>query len=253
MSQRSINSKGQLGKSHLEIDTSLGHWILQLLGVVAFGVISVLLTVEIYLGAIGFGLVWLLPVLAVLAYLAADLLSGFVHFLADNFGSRETPIIGPYFIGPFRDHHTDPKGILRHGFIETNGNNSLVSVPFMLVVLLAAPVATSVWGYLFGAFFLFTCLAVFLTNQFHKWAHVEVPEAPPKAVAWLQRRGVVLSKEHHDVHHESPYDTYYCITVGVWNPLLDRTNFFERAERLIRRVVPGTDDRLRSETEKLGG
>ena len=33
-----------------------------------------------------------------------------------------------------------------------------------------------------------------------------------------------------DIYHASPYDTYYCITVGVWNPLLDRTRFFERVE-----------------------
>ncbi|MBA3793157.1 MAG: hypothetical protein H0X19_03350, partial [Rubrobacter sp.] len=40
-----------------------------------------------------------------------------------------------------------------------------------------------------------------------------------------------------------------CITVGVWNPLLDRLRFFERAERLIRRTVPGTDPLLRSERD----
>ena len=73
---------------------------------------------------------------------------------------------------------------------------------------------------------------------------------PSSAVpAWLQRRGIILSAEHHDIHHESPYDTYYCITAGFWNPLLDRTRFFERTERLIRRVVPGTDPQLRAERE----
>jgi len=91
------------------------------------------------------------------------------------------------------------------------------------------------------------CLAAFLTNQFHKWAHAD---DPPGWVAWLQRGGVVLSREHHDYHHSAPYDdTYYCITVGFWNPLLDRTRSFERAERLIRRVVPGTDPRLRREQD----
>ena len=90
------------------------------------------------------------------------------------------------------------------------------------------------------------CLAVFLINQFHKWAHME---SPPVWVRRLQLWGLVLPKEHHDVHHESPYDTYYCITVGVWNPLLDRTRFFERAERLIRHAIPGTDPLLRSERD----
>jgi sterol desaturase/sphingolipid hydroxylase (fatty acid hydroxylase superfamily) len=90
------------------------------------------------------------------------------------------------------------------------------------------------------------CLAVFLTNQFHKWAHME---APPSLALWLQRRGLILSKDHHYIHHASPYDTYYCITVGVWNPVLDQMRFFERTERLLRRVIPGADSRLRVERE----
>src|SRR5688500_6002999 len=71
-------------------------------------------------------------------------------------------------------------------------------------------------------------------------------DTPPAFIGWLQAWGVILSREH----HESPYDTYYCITTGFWNPLLDSTRFFERVERLIRRSVPGTDPRLRSEREK---
>jgi len=39
-------------------------------------------------------------------------------------------------------------------------------------------------------------------------------EDPRSLAAWLQRRGLILSKKHHDIHHASPYDTYYCITAG---------------------------------------
>lgn len=227
-------------------ETSKGHYILEAAGISAFFAIALLVGMDIYNEMTNFGYLWLLPVLAIGAYLGADLLSGFVHFLADNFGSSETPIIGSGFIDAFREHHVDPKGITTHDFIDTNGNNSLVSLPFMLAVWFVVPIETTTWGYLFAAFSLMLCLAVFLTNQFHKWAHMEDPPAVP---AWLQRRSIILSKEHHDIHHASPYDTYYCITVGFWNPLLDRTRFFERAERLIRRVVPGTDPRLRVERE----
>lgn len=226
--------------------SSRAHWLLELAGIGAFAVLAALIGGEIYLGAAAFGYAWLLPAVAVLAYLAADLASGFVHFFADNFGSEEIPILGPNFIEPFRDHHVDPKGITRNDFVDNNGNNCLASVPFMLLVYLFVPVAAAAWGYLFGAFFLMVCLAVFLTNQFHEWAHMDTP---PGWVVRLQRWGLVLSKEHHDVHHESPYDTYYCITVGVWNPLLDRLRCFERAEHLIRRTIPGTDPLLLSERD----
>lgn len=227
-------------------ETGKGHYALEVAGIVAFFALALVLGVEIYEGTIAFGYLWLLPVLAVGAYLAADFVSGFVHFLADNFGSSETPLIGTNFIDAFREHHVDPKGITTHDFVDTNGNNSLVSIPLMLVVWLFVPVATTTAGYLFGAFFLFLCLGIFLTNQFHKWAHMQ---EPPAAAAWLQERGLILPGEHHNVHHASPYDTYYCITVGVWNPLLDRTRFFERTERLLRRVIPGADPRLRVERE----
>ena len=227
-------------------ETSRGHYLLEVFGILGFVLLILLIGVEVYGGMINFGDLWLVPALAVLAYLAADFVSGFVHFLADNFGSYDTPILGPNFIQPFREHHIDPKGIVGNDFVDANGNNSLASLPFMLVVWVVVTLETWYYGYLFGTFFLFMCLAAFLTNQFHKWAHLDTP---PGFVGWLQERGVILSREHHDIHHESPYDTYYCITVGFWNPLLDRIRFFERAERLIRRSVPGTDPELRSERE----
>jgi hypothetical protein len=227
-------------------ETSRGHYLLEIFGILCFALLALLIAVELYGGVLRFGDLWLAPILLVLAYLAADFLSGFVHFLADNFGSYDTPILGPNFIEPFREHHVDPKGIVGHDFVDANGNNSLATLPFMLFVWIVVPLETWYYGYLFGTFFLFLCLAAFLTNQFHKWAHMD---APPAFVGWLQARGVILSQEHHDIHHESPYDTYYCITAGFWNPLLDRIRFYERTERLIRRSVPGTDPMLRSERE----
>jgi len=227
-------------------ETSRGHYLLEVFGILCFALLSLLIAVELYGGVLRFGDLWLLPILLVLAYLAADFLSGFVHFLADNFGSYDTPILGPNFIEPFREHHVDPKGIVGHDFVDANGNNSLATLPFMLFVWIVVPLETWYFGYLFGAFFLFLCLAAFLTNQFHKWAHMD---EPPAFVGWLQARGVILSQKRHDIHHESPYDTYYCITAGFWNPLLDRIRFYERTERLIRRSVPGTDPMLRSERE----
>ena len=227
-------------------ETSRGHYLLEIFGILCFALLALLIAVELYGGVLRFGDLWLAPILLVLAYLAADFLSGFVHFLADNFGSYDTPILGPNFIEPFREHHVDPKGIVANDFVDANGNNSLATLPFMLFVWIVVPLETWYYGYLFGAFSLFLCLAAFLTNQFHKWAHMD---EPPALVGWLQARGVILSQDHHDIHHESPYDTYYCITAGFWNPLLDRIRFYERTERLIRRSVPGTDPMLRSERE----
>jgi len=77
--------------------------MLELVRILAFFVLAFLVGADIYAGMANFGYRWLLPVLAVVAYLAADLLSGFVHFLADTFGSAEMPVIGPNFWNPLLD------------------------------------------------------------------------------------------------------------------------------------------------------
>ena len=133
-------------------ETSRGHYLLEIFGILCFALLALLIAVELYGGALRFGGLWLAPMLVVLAYLAADFLSGFVHFLADNFGSYDTPILGPNFIQPFREHHVDPKRIVGHDFVDANGNNSLASLPFMLAVWVIVPLETTYYGYLFGIF-----------------------------------------------------------------------------------------------------
>ena len=90
---------------------------------------------------------------------------------------------------------------------------------------------------------------IMMTNQFHKWAHLEASELP-KALRLLQRTGLILSPEHHQLHHQAPFATHYCITSGWLNGPLAKLCFFRRLERIVTRVtgaVPRRDD-IRSET-----
>lgn len=172
---------------------------------------------------------WLLAAAAPLAFLAADFLSGFVHFLADNVGTPKTPWLGPTFIQPFREHHANPRAITRHDFVEVNGNNCMVIAPVLMTLTYALPAASGPWVLGINFFALCLFLGIFLTNQIHKWAH---EPSPPKAVALLQRWHLILPPAHHDVHHASPFDTYYCITCGWLNPVLAKYQVFERLTRL---------------------
>ncbi len=178
------------------------------------------------------GLGWIIAGGFLAALLFADFASGFVHWAADNWGAPTWPVLGSAFIRPFREHHTDAEDITRHDFVELNGNNCLVSLPTFWMAF--AFELTPGWRLFQGVFWI--CLAwwVLGTNQFHAWAHSPKLAWP---VRWLQRTRLILSREHHDVHHEFPHNRNYCITTGWMNPLLRGVRFFELLEWGLERVT----------------
>lgn len=185
---------------------------------------------------------WVLAPAAVAAILAADLVSGLVHWTCDRFFAEDTPVIGRMLIHPFREHHADPLAITRHGLFELCGNNALaVLLPVLGMVLAGAPQASapSIAGH---AFMIAFALAVFATNQFHKWAHARHRAS---AVLFLQRSRLILSPDVHDRHHRDDFSNGYCVTTGWLNPLLDRYRVLPRCEAWLRRVTVSAS-RLRS-------
>jgi ubiquitin-conjugating enzyme E2 variant len=183
------------------------------------------------LGAVGASRVTVLPTAAVAAVLAADLVSGLVHWTCDRFFSETTPVIGRMLIHPFREHHRDPRAITRHGLFELCGNNALaVLLPVAGLVAAGAPRPTAQSVAVHG-FVISFATAVFATNQFHKWAHAERCAAP---VRWLQRARLILSPEVHDRHHRGDFSAGYCVTTGWLNPLLDACRVLRRCEAWLR-------------------
>lgn len=183
---------------------------------------------------------WLLLCAVLLGYLAADFVSGFVHWMADTWGSTTMPLLGKAFIRPFREHHVDEKAITRHDFIETNGNNCAISIP-VGVMCVTMPHTSSAWVFL-SAFLGSMIFWVMATNQFHKWSHLD---EPPPVIAFFQRVHLILPPAHHHIHHTAPYNKYYCITVGWLNKPLMMIAFFPTLERLVTwttGLLPRRDD-----------
>ena len=176
--------------------------------------------------------------LAIVAgFFGADLLSGVSHWFFDTWFSPDTPFIGRAFVRTFREHHVDPTAICRHDFVETNGSNMLAGG----IIVLVGHLVESAGEDFAAAVLLVTALLSSATSQIHKWAHAE---RVPRAVAWLQRARLVLSREAHAAHHAAPYDRAYCITSGCLNDTLHRVGFFRGIERLAQTMgaVPRRDE-----------
>ncbi len=207
--------------------------VMDYIGIAVFSVYLVILSIHVVTIAEFLPISFLL-LAGVAGYVLSDFLSGFVHFLGDSFGSETTPILGKAFIEPFRQHHTDPEDITRHGFVQTNGHNCLVSLPTMMILahVVFHYALNSVVAFAFATSY-FLVLGVFLTNQFHKWAHM--PSAP-KLIRFFQRARLILSPNHHRIHHTAPFRRYYCITTGWLNLILDKIAFFPISKAILSRI-----------------
>ncbi|KAG5875693.1 hypothetical protein JTB14_023972 [Gonioctena quinquepunctata] len=176
----------------------------------------------------------------------ADFGSGLVHWAADTWGSVELPIIGKNFLRPFREHHIDPTSITRHDFIETNGDNFMVTIPFL---------GRMVWDFLtlskedvqnkftWNCYVFLLAIFVAMTNQIHKWSHTYF--GLPGWVVFLQEYRIILPRRHHRIHHVAPHETYFCITTGWLNWPMEKLRFWSALEMLIEALTgckPRADD-----------
>lgn len=169
--------------------------------------------------------------------LTADLASGIFHWGADTWGKQTWPIVGPAILKSFRDHHKTPLSILEHDFFETNGDACFGLVPLLLISLsvgIAGPIAVGVFTF---------SLAILLTNQAHKYAHMP---RPPACIRFLQKSRVLLVRHDHQRHHTPPFVKSYCITTGWLNPMLNTLRFWRVLERIVTAAtgaIPRKDER----------
>ncbi len=212
--------------------------MLELGSIVAFAVVVVWQATRLWTPM--FDNPWLMVAAFAAGYLFADFVSGFVHWLADTWGSTDMPVIGKALLRPFREHHVDQKAITKHDFVETNGNNCLICVPAGIAALFV-PLDSPVLFFLM-AWLLWSMLWVLGTNQFHKWSHMDEPSP---VVAFLQRWHLILPPEHHQIHHTAPYATHYCITTGWLNRPLAAIGFYRGLEwfgTTVFGAIPRADD-----------
>ncbi|KAF2904331.1 hypothetical protein ILUMI_01859 [Ignelater luminosus] len=183
---------------------------------------------------------------ALCGIVTADFGSGLVHWGADTWGSVDLPIIGKNFLRPFREHHIDPTSITRHDFIETNGDNFMVTIPFLARMVwdfLALPEEEVQKKFIWNCYVFLLAIFVAMTNQIHKWSHTYF--GLPSWVVWLQEHHIILPRRHHRIHHVAPHETYFCITTGWLNWPLEKLHFWTALEYIIEYLTsckPRADD-----------
>lgn len=163
-----------------------------------------------------------------------DFLSGCFHWLEDAYGSEQTPVLGRWVVLPNVVHHRQPRHFVHSPFWRRNRVTMILSATVFVAV--ATLFGTS-WQLGFvgvlGAF----------ANEFHCWAHRSPPENG-RLITALHRLRLLQTPVHHALHHADPKNRAYCVLTNYTNPLLDRVDFWRRAEALVAlifRVHPRPD------------
>lgn len=161
-------------------------------------------------------------VYCLLAVLAADFLSGLVHWWEDTYGDPAWPLLGRTVVEPNIEHHQDPLAFTRRSAWSRNYQT----------VLPAAAIGAALWAWQGWAWWpaQLTLLLLSWANEVHCWSHRAVNPWP---IALLQEMHVLQTSRHHARHHRAPFATQFCVLTNWLNPLLERAQFWAALERLV--------------------
>lgn len=154
------------------------------------------------------------------AWLIADFLSGFWHWIEDRYFEERWPIIGKYIAKPNSLHHAQPAAFLESDYWTRNWTTILPAAVAFLIY--------PSWVFIF----------VSQANEIHAWAH-------QKCSGWirvLQDIGFLQSARHHGEHHRSPFAVRYCVMSNWLNPILDHIHFWRFLELLLSPVIRVKED-----------
>jgi hypothetical protein len=160
-------------------------------------------------------------------YLLADFIMGIYHWIKDTYFSPFTPIIGKSLIWGSRLHHIRPRYVIEFTDWE---------------LFYSSAKWTLIW---MGPLFYFTGINLFMISLFltiglndvvHKYAHMLDYERPMWAT-FLQSIYLFQSHDEHHLHHISPHEINYCPITPFLNIILEKINFWKKAEGYIENVI----------------
>lgn len=158
---------------------------------------------------------------AVGCLLVADFVTGLLHWAEDTWlAPGRSPFLDRWVVNDNIGHHRAPGAIRAGHYWQTNRVCIIMAV---VAALLCAAFAVHAWE----PYAVIALLSQ--SNQIHLWGHTS---RPPRAVAMLQRLGLLQSARHHAKHHKSPYAVRFCTMTELLNPILDAVGFWRSLEAL---------------------
>lgn len=168
------------------------------------------------------GLAWV-AIQIICAWLAADFLSGFWHWVEDRYFDTTWPVIGEHIAKPNLLHHSQPAAFLHQGYFSRNWTT-----------ILPAAIAAAIAWYLSAPWaVVLTFVFVSQANEIHAWAH---QRSQYRIIRGLQEIGLLQSMRHHGGHHTSPYNIRYCVMSDWINWALDRSRFWYAIEYCLAQI-----------------
>lgn len=165
-----------------------------------------------------------LIIFIITSWIAADFISGLIHWAEDRYFRAEWPIIGKYVAIPNMIHHENSQAFLA-GSYWTRNWTTIVPAAVAMALRLALPGLNNLW-----LAFLFLTQA----NEVHAWSHMTGKVNP--VIHALQETGVLQSPRHHADHHRSPNMVRYCVLSNWLNPVLDSVRFWDLLEAGLRKM-----------------
>ncbi len=147
-------------------------------------------------------------------YLITDFITGFFHFLLDQYGRPDSKLFKNAVVINLA-HHANPRKITTRGYWELTKDSYRIGVVVLGFSLF--------FGFYWELWFVIILGAQ--ANIIHSLSHRKKSENNP-VVIFLQKIKLFQSSAQHRLHHKNPFDTYFCIMSDILNPLLEKINFW---------------------------
>lgn len=160
--------------------------------------------------------------------LAADFITAAVHWGEDTYlPYDQTDSMLGQIARDNEMHHFVPYAIT----VESWWSNVKISLQLLAGVALALVVAAPKWASKNRVFLMTAAAAMAITNLLHRFQH-ERDCTRPALATWLQRLGILCSREQHAVHHRDSVSNY-SVLLGFTNPIYDGLGVWRFLERVL--------------------